>query len=279
MTDPSPHDSAAQDSDRLEALARLEEWIETPMQVLGFVWLGLLVIELTQGLNPLLGILSGAIWILFIADFLLRLALAPDKRKYFGRNWLVAISLVVPAFRILRLARAFRALRVVKAARGARLISIVGSLNRGMRALRSALAKRGFIYVVILTVLVILVGAAGMQAFERELPGGGALDSYAEAIWWTAMIMTTLGSDYWPQSPEGRVLCLLLATYSFAVWGYITASLASFFIDREAAGSRSSLARDAGFELLCAEIATLRAEVARMRSSLPPPPTRPEISD
>ncbi len=40
------------------------------------------------------------------------------------------------------------------------------------------------------------------------------------------MIMTTMGS--WPQTPEGRVLCLLLAVYAFAVFGYVTAMLAAF---------------------------------------------------
>ena len=35
--------------------------------------------------------------------------------------------------------------------------------------------------------------------------------------------MTTLGSEYWPKSTEGRLLCFLLAVYAFAVWGYITA--------------------------------------------------------
>ncbi len=29
-----------------------------------------------------------------------------------------------------------------------------------------------------------------------------------------------LGSEYWPQTVEGRVLCLLLAFYAFGVFGY-----------------------------------------------------------
>jgi len=44
------------------------------------------------------------------------------------------------------------------------------------------------------------------------------------------MIMTTMGSQYWPQTPEGRMLCLFLALYAFAVFGYVTAAIATFFI-------------------------------------------------
>ena len=57
-----------------------------------------------------------------------------------------------------------------------------------------------------------------MYDFER--PG---LRSYWDAVWWTAMIMTTIGSDYWPKTTEGRLLALLLSVYAFSIFGYITA--------------------------------------------------------
>ena len=48
------------------------------------------------------------------------------------------------------------------------------------------------------------------------------------------MMLTTIGSDYFPQTAEGRVLCFILALYAFAVFGYITATLATFFVERDA---------------------------------------------
>ena len=47
------------------------------------------------------------------------------------------------------------------------------------------------------------------------------------------MVMTTIGSGYWPITAEGRILALLLAVYAFAVFGYITASLASILVARD----------------------------------------------
>ena len=64
---------------------------------------------------------------------------------------------------------------------------------------------------VALTALVTVAGAAGMYALEDELPGDGGLAGYATALWWTAMVISTLGSEYWPKTAEGRVLCFLLA--------------------------------------------------------------------
>jgi voltage-gated potassium channel len=37
------------------------------------------------------------------------------------------------------------------------------------------------------------------------------------------------------------MLCFLLAVYAFAVWGYITASLATFFVGRVADDDRAEL--------------------------------------
>ncbi|MDQ3674566.1 MAG: ion transporter, partial [Gemmatimonadota bacterium] len=120
---------------RLEILAQLDGWIERPMQVLGLVWLALLILELTRGLSPLLGALSTAIWIAFVVEFALRLALAPARWEYLRRNWLVGVSLIVPALRLLRVVRAVRVLGAARATRGIRLVRVVSSLNRGMRAL------------------------------------------------------------------------------------------------------------------------------------------------
>ena len=115
---------------------------------------------------------------------------------------------------------------------------IVGTANRGMNALRASLKRRGLGYLLALTALVALLGAGGMLAFEpaREVEGG--FGDYGEALWWTGMLLTSLGSEYWPRTVEGRLLCFLLSLYGFAVFGYITASFASFFVGRDAAAPR-----------------------------------------
>jgi voltage-gated potassium channel len=54
------------------------------------------------------------------------------------------------------------------------------------------------------------------------------------------MLLTTMGSDYWPRTPEGRVLCLLLALYAFAVFGYMTAAIAAYFVGKDKAADLAS---------------------------------------
>ena len=208
----------------------LERWLEWPMISLALVWLALLIVELVRGISPTLERLGLIIWLIFIAEFVLRLLIATRKVDFLKRNWFTAATLLLPAL------RAFRVLRMARALRGVRLVRILGSVNRGMNSLGRTMQRRGLPYVAALTLLVLLLGAAGIYAFERDAEPT-MVDSYGDALWWTAMLLTTIGSDYWPRSPEGRLLTLFLSLYALGILGYITASLASFFIGREAAAA------------------------------------------
>lgn len=163
---------------RFEALHRLENWLETPMLILAFVWLALLILELTCCENIWFNIFGAIIWGIFVIDFVVKLVLAPYKLAYLKRNWLTVISLIIPALRIFRIFRVIRLFRAIRMGRGLQLFRVVSSLNRGMHALGASLSRRGFSYLVILTVLVTLAGAAaGMYAFEKEASDG--LESYS----------------------------------------------------------------------------------------------------
>ena len=260
MTDMNTQEKPELEEERSEVLHELEDWLETPMLVLSFVWLVLLLIELIWGLNPMLEIIGTAIWIVFILDFALRFTLAPHKLDYLKNNSLTAVSLLAPALRILRIVRPLRLLLLTRTTRGLRLLRVVSSLHRGMRALSASLGRRGFGYVVLLSLVITSVGAAGMYAFENN-PAGRGLNSYGDALWWTAMIMTTLGSEFWPQTAEGRILCVILSLYAFTVFGYVAATLATFFIDRDAENEESQVAGAKSIKELRNEIELLRTEI------------------
>ena len=134
-----------------------------------------------------------------------------------------------------------------------------------MNALRASLGRRGLGYAVLLTVLVALLGAGGMLAFEPASEVEGGFASYGEALWWTAMLLTTMGSEFWPRTAEGRALCFLLSLYGFAVFGYITAAFASFFVGRDAADAEAEVAGARDLAALRHEVAALRGELLRRR--------------
>lgn len=250
----------ALEQEQSEILQQLEDWLEIPMLFLSFVWLALFIVEVIWGLSRFLDVVGIAIWILFILDFAIKFFLAPRKLLYLKRNWLTVLALVLPAIRVLRIVNVVRALKTAQAARGLRLLGVMTRTNRGMRALAASVNRRGFGYVVGLTAIVTLIGAAGMYAFENEAPDSTIKD-YGTALWWTAMIITTMGSDYFPKTAEGRILCFLLALYAFAVFGYVTATLATFFIGRDADNPDAEVTG-------AKEIAALQSEIIALQTEL-----------
>ena len=141
-----------------------------------------------------------------------------------------------------------------------------------------------------ITTLVTFGGVAGMYAFENpqalvdanyldaaHAADGAGIASYGEAVWWTAMIMVTMGSDYWPQTVEGRILGWLLALYAFAIFGYITATIASYFVGRDTAVAQGDdgTARNE-VAALRADILALRTEVTTLVAQLPGAPALAE---
>lgn len=250
----------ALEQEQTEIVQQLEQWLEIPMLLLSLVWLALFVIELIRGLSAFLDAVGITIWLLFILDFGLKLILAPHKWRYLKQHWLTVLALILPALRLIRIVQVARALKTASAVRGLRLLRVMTRANRGMQALAASVNRRGFGYVLGLTAIVIGIGAAGMYAFEREV-AESTLKDYGTALWWTAMVITSIGSDYFPQTPEGRILCFLLALYGFAVFGYVTATLSTFFVGRDAADPDSELASAEAIAALQAEVTALRREI------------------
>jgi voltage-gated potassium channel len=227
------------EDERWELLENLDAVLDRPLTVLSLVWLGLLLAEFITGLGWELQALTLVLWGLFILDYLLELWIAPDRLGYLRSHWIGAIALVLPALRLLAIFRAFRALRSLRLVRTVSLGRTVTSTNRALKAVRSFLGARQLGYVLASYLLVMVSGGAAIHFLESsgERSGGG-LGNFGDALWWSAMMMTTMGSDYWPHTWEGRVVAWLLAVYAFVVFGYITASLASHFIRSESQARR-----------------------------------------
>ena len=252
----SRSNAMASNARRWRTLCHLQAWLDPLMLWLSIAWLVVVVVQLLDpGNNPVLEAIATGLWIVFIVDFVVRFTLAPGKRTFLKRNWLILIALLIPALRVFRILAVFRA---ASALRGLQLVRIVGTANRGMNALRKSLARRQFGYVGGMTLLVVTLGAAGMLYFEPAKEVGGGFKSYGDSLWWTVMLLTTIGSQYWPQTSEGRILAVLMSIYGLAVFGYITAVLASFFVGRDAEEPEAPVAGADDIRALREEIAALR---------------------
>ncbi|WP_153395676.1 hypothetical protein [Ornithinicoccus halotolerans] len=160
-----------------------------------------------------LTVVGWALWVVFVAEFVARLVLAPSTSRFLRRNWWQLIFILLPVLRVLRLVRALRVLR------GGRVLS--GAI-RGSRSSASVLRGR-LGWLASLWVIVVLAVSQLLHTFA-------AFDSYAASLHATALGAMT-GEPLPAEGGVARVTEVLLAAVSVGLFGTLAASLGAYFLD------------------------------------------------
>ncbi len=188
-------------------------------------------------------------WLLFLVDYVVRVVLSRDRWAFVRSHILDLLVVVLPIFRPLQLLR---------------LVVLLNVLNRHAGA---SLRGRVAMYVGTASAIVIFVAALASLEAERTAPGS-RIDSFGDALWWATTTVTTVGyGDLYPVTVTGRFVAAGLMVAGIALLGVVTASLASWLIERVAeVEEESQAATRRDVEALSREIHALREEV-RQRSS------------
>ena len=225
---PQPARTLAAEDDaqltRRERLAALvEDRLDPVMALLGIGWVGFVLYEQVApaGQRSTLLLVSNIIWGVFIAEFVLKLALSGHPLRFMVRRWFSIVFLVLPALRVLRVIRGLRALRILPAARvigsGYRAIDRAGQLLRGRIALLG-----------MATVIAILSGGQLLYVFEAGAEGVRGL---GDALWWSANLAISATGVYAAESLLGRLVVLVLSAYAVVVFAALAATLGAFFME------------------------------------------------
>ncbi len=117
-----------------------------------------------------------------------------------------------------------------------RLLRAVTLIQQKRRSVGAALRSRLTIYGAGAAAILIWVAALAVLDFERGAPGAN-IENFQDAVWWAFVTITTVGyGDFYPVTPWGRVTAVFLMSGGVAVVGVVTATLASWVVERAAAG-------------------------------------------
>jgi len=175
-------------------------------------------------------------WALFVADYLARLLLATNRRRYILRHPLDLLVIVLPLLRPLRLLR---------------LVALLNVLNR-----RVVMRLRGRLAVYVAGGAALLAFCASLAVLDVERSSPEAtITSFGDAMWWAITTMTTVGyGDHFPVTARGRLVGVALMLGGIALLGVVTATLASWLVEAVATEQQES-------EDLRAEIRTLHQKL------------------
>ena len=241
---------------REELRDKLDRYLDLPLALASVVVVLLVLIQLSGDLRePWSGrveVLSWALWGLFFLEFVAKFALAPVKRRYLRRHWLDVLVVLLPFLKFLRLARVLRATRALPVLR----LLIFG--GRGSESTLALLKRRRLGQLAIVSAMVVLIGAAAGFLLEADAPGS-QIESFGDALWWAAALVTTVGSDLNPVTTGGRIVSFALMLYAIGVFSYFIGSIASVLVESDRKQKQSAEQPRTGVTLDEHELETLRS--------------------
>ncbi|HEX2051551.1 MAG TPA: potassium channel family protein [Actinomycetota bacterium] len=213
-----------------EALERFERATAVPMLVLALAIVPLLlaplVFDLSDEAEDAIEVLDWFIWSAFALEYLVRLYLAPAKWAFVRSNKIDLFVIALPFLRPLRVVRSARLLRLLRAVR------VVVFLGRALDAGHDVVRRHKLHYALLVTAIVCCASAGLVVVFEDGAEEAN-IESYAEALWWAATTITTVGyGDTFPTTAAGRGVGVFLMLVGIGVFGLLAGSLASFFVER-----------------------------------------------
>ncbi|CAN5716085.1 potassium channel family protein [soil metagenome] len=234
---------------RLQRWERLTEW---PLAAVALAFLAIYSVQVlarpTGAVSHLLSASMLALYLAFVVDYVARLALAEHRVRWFFRHLLDFAIVALPFLRPLRLLR---------------LVVLFSALQR---AFGDAIRGRVVLYTASSAVLLVYVASLAVLDCERGAPGA-SIDSLGNALWWSVTTVTTVGyGDLAPVTVEGRFIAVLLMLGGISLLGIVTATMASWIVQRVAEEDETTRAATAAhINELHTAIQDLRQDLAETR--------------
>lgn len=229
---------------------RWQELMEWPLTAAAGVFLLAYAWEVLGRLSGTGALVADAVinitWALFVVDYATNLFLAERRGHWFITHLFDFAVVALPVLRPLRLLR---------------LVTLVAILQR-----RAGNAFRGrvILFAASSTALLLFVASLAMLDAERGAPGA-LITTFPKALWWAFVTITTVGyGDLYPVTGTGRFIAAGIMLGGIALIGVVTATLASYIVERVAQQDETADARtQEQVRELAKEIRQLRAELRR----------------
>lgn len=206
--------------------------------ILALVAVYLSLCDLTTGCTDFQIRVDNIITIIFIVDYVVRLALSNNKKSFFKQNILDLIAIIpftslFKVFRVMKVLNVFKALKILKFAR------LSAYFARFYKRVKFFFEINGLKYMVFVSLFCIVAGGIAIH-FVEEM-------TVFDGIWWSFVTATTVGyGDISPTTPAGRVIAAILMIVGIGLIGSLTSTITALFFQRHENASK----RDTKGEIL-----------------------------
>lgn len=236
-----------------ERSVRWERRFELPVLVAALLVIPVIAVEESDAgdsWRTAAAVVNWLIWLVFAAEFVTLLALAPDRGRWLRRHPLdVAIVVLTPPFapQSLQVARALRLLRLLR-------------LLRAVQVARRLFSLEGIRYAAALAVFTGLAGATAFAAAE-DLPA-------SDGLYWAVSTMTTVGyGDVTPETGTGKLIASVVMVVGIGFLSLVIGAIAQRFVVEEVREEVEEEVGEASADVLL-ELEEVAARLRRVEASV-----------
>lgn len=157
--------------------------------------------------------------ILFTLEYILRIIIADNKRKYILSSFgIIDLLSIVPAylgifFMDYQVLLVFRSLRLLRVFKILKLSAYMRESNYIIRALYNSYRKI-MLFMMFIVLMTLVIGST-MYIVEKDTPG---FESIPKSIYWAAVTITTVGyGDVTPQTATGKFLAVIVMVCGYSI--------------------------------------------------------------
>lgn len=188
--------------------------------------------DLTTGCTAIQIKVDYAITIIFVFDYIVRLAIFKDKKKFFKQNILDLIA-IIPFTSLFKIFRVLKILKILKALKILKFVRLSAYFARLYKRVRFFFEINGLKYMVLASLLCIIFGGIAIHFVE-------GMDIF-DGIWWSFVTATTVGyGDISPATPAGRAIAAILMIVGIGLIGSLTSTITALFFQRHEKSSQAN---------------------------------------
>lgn len=170
--------------------------------------------------------IENIIRLIFIGDYIGRLALSENKLQFLKENIIDLVSIVslrmyLKCFKLAKLTLIIPSYMVIKLCK---IIMVIVYIVKFKIKVKDEIRKNKFNFLLVISVIIIVIGAVIISTIEGI--------SLEDALWWSFVTFTTVGyGDIILKTNLGRIFAVILMIVGIGVIGVITTNITLYIVN------------------------------------------------
>lgn len=165
----------------------------------------------------------------FLAEWVLNLFRADDRRRYLRRRWWELLACIPISSDLAHVLRGVRLLRIVRLVRLLRIARLAVRVEILVRESKAFFIDSSLIYISTASAVIVFSAALAFHYFEMSVNPN--VHGFFDSFWWAMATVTTVGyGDIYPVTTEGRIVAIFLMLTGIGTLGVYTAAIANYVI-------------------------------------------------